>query len=123
MKFWSNMDDRAGHYRRYEKADLHELLVQCGFEDISIIAVGYPFMALFFRLREKMYRASKEAKKQTSQEASKLANTLVSSINRDVEWSYYRFFPFRLVNFLAKIQRLFYKTDKAMNYVVIANKK
>ncbi|GHS95111.1 hypothetical protein AGMMS50276_09520 [Synergistales bacterium] len=73
MKQWSDLDERAGHYRRYEKASLRELFEKSGFENIQIITAGFPFMVFFYRLKEGFYSlaASKKARKQESKKARK----------------------------------------------------
>jgi SAM-dependent methyltransferase len=35
-------DERAGHFRRYERAQLHEILSSAGFHDVAIWTYGFP---------------------------------------------------------------------------------
>jgi SAM-dependent methyltransferase len=44
MKFWTVHDDIVGHLRRYEKAELMQLMQRVGFESVKIMAYGYPFV-------------------------------------------------------------------------------
>ncbi len=43
-KLWSDHDEIAGHFRRYEKQDIIDLLSRHQFERINVIAYGYPFI-------------------------------------------------------------------------------
>ncbi|OGL36141.1 hypothetical protein A3F38_01885 [Candidatus Saccharibacteria bacterium RIFCSPHIGHO2_12_FULL_48_21] len=43
-KYWSVHDEIAGHYRRYDKARLIELLAEVGFKDIKVYSYGFPFI-------------------------------------------------------------------------------
>jgi ubiquinone/menaquinone biosynthesis C-methylase UbiE len=43
QKYWSRDDEIVGHYRRYEKQDLHDKLVEAGYSDIQIVSYGFPF--------------------------------------------------------------------------------
>lgn len=45
-KYWSKDDEIVGHYRRYEKQDLYEKLIETGYSQIKIAAYGFPFQNL-----------------------------------------------------------------------------
>ena len=48
---YGRWDEKAGHYRRYARKDLHEALRTAGFEPLSIQAYGYPLGNLLERAR------------------------------------------------------------------------
>ena len=43
-KLWSDHDEIAGHFRRYERQDIIDLLSRHQFKRIDVIAYGYPFV-------------------------------------------------------------------------------
>ena len=45
-KYFTKDDEIVGHYRRYDKKDLYEILSKSNFSDIKIISYGYPFVNL-----------------------------------------------------------------------------
>lgn len=45
-KYWSKDDEIVGHYRRYEKQDLYEKLIEASYSQIDIAAYGFPFQNL-----------------------------------------------------------------------------
>ena len=46
MRAWGRNDELAGHYRRYEKAALTDLLAATGFEVTAFWSYGFPLVAL-----------------------------------------------------------------------------
>lgn len=44
QKYWAKDDVVVGHYRRYEKHDIEEMLSEEKFKNISIISYGFPFI-------------------------------------------------------------------------------
>lgn len=51
MKYWAVGDEVAGHYRRYEKENLRQLLQEQKFEVLELFSYGFPLINLtsFFR--------------------------------------------------------------------------
>ena len=43
-KLWSDHDEIAGHFRRYERPEITDLLSRQNFKRIDIVAYGYPFI-------------------------------------------------------------------------------
>jgi SAM-dependent methyltransferase len=41
---WGALDEKAGHYRRYEPAQIEDLLQQAGFVDATVILYGFPLV-------------------------------------------------------------------------------
>lgn len=46
QRYWSIDDTIVGHFRRYEKQGLQQLLEQSGFRDVAIVSYGFPFQNL-----------------------------------------------------------------------------
>lgn len=121
MKFWSIHDEITGHYRRYEKHELVSLLKDAGFENISIIAYGYPFINILRQLR--VIYAAKQATQKV--QWSKNQQTQCSGINHvsgKFHWLGLLINPCTVLpfNWLAK---LFNKTDLSEGYIATANKR
>jgi SAM-dependent methyltransferase len=52
MKNFGLRDKRAGHFRRYEKENLHKLLTDSGFEVVRLISYGFPLPKLMNKATE-----------------------------------------------------------------------
>jgi SAM-dependent methyltransferase len=121
MKFWSKDDEIVGHYRRYEKQELHNKLTEAGYSQINIIAYGFPFQNLVRLARISLARlqykekATWEKKKQSQQSAFMVKrkpyiNLIALILNK------YTLYPFNV------IASLFNDKDWAEGYVVSAIK-
>jgi SAM-dependent methyltransferase len=53
MRLWTDNDTRAGHARRYEKADLLEKLKRAGFLVEHVWCYGFPVLNVTYRLSSK----------------------------------------------------------------------
>ncbi len=57
-------DERAGHFRRYDRASLAALLANAGFDDVRVVAygfpIGYPLKLLRDRLAARDLRGTRE---------------------------------------------------------------
>jgi SAM-dependent methyltransferase len=73
---WSVADDRGGHFRRYEKAELKSLLERCGYLPQFFWNYGFPLTAVSRHLRSLIYRI---ARRNQQQEESMLERTMHSS--------------------------------------------
>lgn len=56
MSKWQQVDDYAGHLRRYEQDELERKLRDAGFVDIRIRNYGFPLTNLLYPVREAYYR-------------------------------------------------------------------
>jgi glycosyltransferase involved in cell wall biosynthesis/ubiquinone/menaquinone biosynthesis C-methylase UbiE len=115
---WGASDLRAGHYRRYERAGILELLSDHGFEVVTVRSYGFPLANLTDWMRDLLAeRTRSEWEGRTKEEL-----TRKSGIDRKVEKKLGFFasdvllFPFYL------IQRWFYETDLGTGYVIEARK-
>ena len=74
MKFWSDSDENVGHFRRYEKADIHKLMEDYEINQYKILSYGHPFINGFRLLREsKARREKQELERLTKVEQSALS--------------------------------------------------
>jgi 2-polyprenyl-3-methyl-5-hydroxy-6-metoxy-1,4-benzoquinol methylase len=70
MKQWTENDIRAGHARRYEKADLLEKVRKAGLSVEEFWCYGFPLLNWTYRLSSR-YRLSREARRFTEMELRK----------------------------------------------------
>ena len=120
-KYWSKDDEIVGHYRRYEKQDLYEKLIETGYSQIDIAAYGFPFQNLVrlgrislarFQYNEK---AKWDQKKQSQQSAFMIKNKPYLNL-LGLVLNKYTIHPFNM------IASLFNGMDLAEGYVVSAIK-
>ena len=78
MSKWQAGDEYVGHFRRYEKDELHEKLKEAGFENIEITYYGFPLINLLYPWRNYYY--SKQLKKRIDHDME--AATHKSGISR-----------------------------------------
>jgi SAM-dependent methyltransferase len=43
---WGAHDDRAGHFRRYEREGLKSVVSDAGFRDVEVVCYGFPLLSL-----------------------------------------------------------------------------
>ena len=119
--YWSTDDVIVGHYRRYERQDLHNKLMEAGYSQIKIIAYGFPFQNIIrlgrIALAKYQYKekANWEKEKQSQQSAFMVKRRFI------IDWiglfvNKYTFYPFCV------IASLFNNMDLAEGYVVSARK-
>jgi SAM-dependent methyltransferase len=121
QKYWSKDDEIVGHYRRYEKKDLYNKLLEGGFSQIEILSYGFPFVNIVrlgrILLATNQYaEKNKWDKKKQSQQSAFIIkhrpymNFLALFLNK------YLFYPFSL------FAALFNSLDLSEGYVVSAKK-
>ena len=120
MKYWSFADEASGHYRRYEKENLYSLLEENGLQVLQIKSMGFPFLVMLMPLAH-MIRHKPLQKK--NGRASMTTRTKDTGLIASKLYTLRHLIPFRTLAILAKTQRLFYSTDCAYSYVVVAKKK
>lgn len=114
-KKWLGPHDRyAGHFRRYEKAELAAKLEKAGLQVEKLWAYGVPLANLTKVIGDVVYRKRIVPNREEG--------TKRSGIERGIEWRFRYFsnsfflFPFYL------LQMLFVRTDWATGYIVRARK-
>ena len=120
MKYFSYLDKVSGHVRRYERDELVKLLEDSGYKIDTLFCLGYPLSNILTLPLNHFYRRSQYNKVKHLTDTEK---TRASGYLRLTDFKYRKVVPYWLVYFFSLIQRLFYKTDLGMGYVVVAQKK
>lgn len=119
--FWSFHDGMAGHYRRYEKKDIHYLLKKTGFVNVEVVSYGFPFVNVLRYIR--LLGALKERKEREGLDMQ--GKTEISGIKKYSKdtWNIfkivvnkYTFLPMNLVS------SIFNRFDFSNGYIITAKK-
>jgi SAM-dependent methyltransferase len=126
MKLWTAGDEWAGHYRRYERDQLIELLRASGFEIDEFDCYGFPLTNITERASAAAYRKLIH-RQEASIERNRQANNDRSGIDRRPHLRLYpllKSLPGRLaIRFFLATQKLFLGLDWGSGYIVRARKK
>lgn len=60
MAYWTKYDDAGGHFRRYSKRELTNLLQSSGFKVVKIITYGFPIHLVYLLVKNKLFRFEPE---------------------------------------------------------------
>lgn len=125
MKLWTPGDDWAGHFRRYEQAQLAALLTAAGFEIEVLECYGFPLTNISEQVTGLVSKKAIHRQAARSEENRK-ANNDRSGIDRKPHVAFYPLLnsaPGRLALRLAMAtQKLFLKKDWGSGYIVRARK-
>jgi SAM-dependent methyltransferase len=115
---YGRSDVLVGHVRRYERAELHRLLEDCGFDSIRIVNYGFPVTELTRRISNFLVRNDASYEGMSPVERSiRSAQAKPRAIVRWLRFAGESWVkPFRIV------QRWSYKLDLGDGYVVTAVK-
>jgi SAM-dependent methyltransferase len=119
MKYYSYLDMVSGHVRRYERDELVELLNSTGYKIETLFCLGFPFSNIVSIPFNYFYRRPQYNKIKHLNDKEK---TRASGYLRLTDFRFKMLIPYSLIYFFSVIQRLFYKTDLGMGYVVVAQK-
>ncbi len=119
MKYYSYLDMVSGHIRRYERDELIELLEISGYKIETFFCYGYPFSNIFSIPFNYFYRRPQydNIKHLNNEEKTRASGYL-----RLQDFRFRKVIPYNLIYLFAVIQRLFYRTDLGLGYVVVAQK-
>lgn len=119
QNLFTHSDRLAGHYRRYEKDDLRNMLIRNGLEIRSFISYGYPFTNMLRWLRELVsITAKRKHGLATMENRSKKSGTDLLDINKYFSsWLKYLIYPMYLFS------RLFNRTNLGEGYLIICEKR
>jgi len=128
-KRWNITDLLAGHYRRYDRADVVALIESAHLESSKIHTYGWPTSRVIEQLR--LWVRQRQARKSGIQpdtlQVGDFEQTKASGVERGLET---RLFPIYsslvgkiFFSLAAAVQRLFYSTDLGVSYLVVARKK
>lgn len=116
---YGKSDELVGHVRRYEKAQLHALLVSAGFADIRIVNYGFPVTELTRRFSNFLVRNERSYEGMNAEQRSiRSAQAKPPVIAR-----WLKLFSGRLVLPFCTVQRWFYDLDWGDGYVATAVKR
>jgi SAM-dependent methyltransferase len=125
QKSWTAGDEWAGHFRRYEREGLQQLLCRSGFEVEQFECYGFPLTNLSERLGAISYEKRLRAEKSAGG-GSRKANNERSGIDRRQLLRLYPLmtsWPGRAsLGFFMQLQRLFLATDLGSGYLVRARR-
>lgn len=117
-KYWSSVDDVAGHLRRYEKEELLYLFQKAGMEVETCISIGFPFQVVISRLTDVLvWRKRLRALKGLSNRERTALSGTVSRL-----YGFHKILPYRMLAAMARFQRIFYNTDWGVDFIVVVKK-
>lgn len=124
---WSPSDVWAGHYRRYERDGLEELLTRSGFRVESLHSYGFPLANFIEPIRA--WHHGRLLARQTQQGDAELARkdgTEQSGISRSLEKRLYPLYANLLGSLFMKaafsLQKRFLNSDRGTGYLVLARR-
>jgi SAM-dependent methyltransferase len=71
MRKWQHVDEYAGHYRRYERAELIEKFSASGFRIDAMWCYGFPITQILYPLRQLYYGVSRQGQGLSKEDATK----------------------------------------------------
>lgn len=125
-RLWGINDIRAGHYRRYERSDLVNLMKETGFTIQAMYSYGYPVINLLKRISNVLLELRGLRQRERGDSPSLSEATASSGIKRPI---WVRVFPvysskvfIPVWKTLFHIQRRWYGSDRGTGYVLLAAK-
>jgi SAM-dependent methyltransferase len=128
MKKWSASDVGAGHYRRYERRQLCDLLRTCGIDVVHAEIYGFPLGNALDALRARVFarRLRDGDLLAGGGDDAREANTRRSGVDRKIHaraYPVYAGFPCRLaLDLCCRIQALFGRSELGTGYLVAGKK-
>lgn len=124
---WSASDEWAGHFRRYERADLLQRLEEAGFTGAEIECYGFPLANAIEPLRAHLHRRAMTRQRATSAAPpDREANNSRSGTERSFES---RLFPLQasfagtaIMRASFALQNMSVRTDLGTGYLALARK-
>jgi SAM-dependent methyltransferase len=121
---WNPADVWAGHYRRYRRKDLVDLVEKAGFEVEKIQCYGFPLANIMERLSARVY--ANQTRKRGGDEMNQDDRTSSSGSDRNLLariWPIYSSFAGTLaMRLIWKAQRAFLNGDRGIGYLIVARK-
>ncbi len=127
-KRWDIDDEAVGHFRRYEKSGLVDLLSRSGFAVEHLECWGYPLANIIRPLRNYKYRQKLERQKTAPQsaDARRAALSGESGVDRSFEAKLYPLQASRvgtmIMSCFLKLQEAFAGTELGNGFLVVARK-
>tara|TARA_R110002111_G_scaffold138985_9_gene204781 strand:- start:310 stop:1101 length:792 start_codon:yes stop_codon:yes gene_type:complete len=125
---WNLTDVNAGHFRRYDRPDVIELLQAADLVIERIGTYGWPASRMIEYIRERTTNSSMNRAGETASniEVGDPEKTMASGFNRKIETRFFKYYGSWLGQILfmvaARMQRFFYRTDLGVSFIVHAKK-
>lgn len=125
---WNASDVWAGHFRRYEREELKQLLEETGLTTIVIECYGFPLANVIEPIRGWLHRrALMREGPASSEDQARASNTSRSGTQRTYES---RFYPLQvsvigtaIMRLSFAVQSIFIRTELGTGYLALAQKK
>ena len=126
-KRWNASDVWSGHFRRYERKRLEDLVQETGLSVVHFESYGFPFKNLLDPFRARYHaRQFRRQNVAGDREHTSATNTARSGIERPLESRLFRlqasWVGVLITRFAYRIQALFAGTDWGSGYLVLARR-
>ena len=120
QKYWSRDDEIVGHFRRYEKQELYDKLIEVGYSEIRVESYGFPFINIV-RLARVALAKIQYREKSTWDRKKKSQKSAFIIDRKSYQWIAYLLNKYSLYPFCL-FAALFYNLDLSEGYVASAIK-
>ncbi|HSX47302.1 MAG TPA: methyltransferase domain-containing protein [Patescibacteria group bacterium] len=119
-KYWTIHDEVVGHFRRYNKKQLLNIMEKSGFKDVKVYSYGFPFINILWVARAMHGKQQSKQKKSWSKE-QQTKKSGISQIPKKYDFlglffNKYTFYPLNLIS------SLFNNFDLSEGYILVATK-
>ena len=114
-------DEIMGHYRRYERKELYDLLKKNRFKDIEIVCYGFPLLNITGKIIDVLFRLTHSVKKYKNLSCEE--RSIKSGVKTpDVSTKLVFLFGDSIISLFSFIQKFFFTKDIGAAYVVFGTK-
>lgn len=121
---WNAADEWAGHFRRYRRQDLTQMVEAAGFRVQDVLCYGFPLANVMERATAGFY--ARQSANHEREKLDKTGRTGESGTDRRQLtrlWRFYSVFPVSLLMAgLWNLQRRALRSDRGVGYILIARK-
>lgn len=128
-KKWNVTDIMAGHFRRYEQDEIQSLYEKAGIELVSIQTYGWPTTWFLekIRLAAKLKSLKKAGINTDAIALGDIELSKKSGLDRSIELKFFWLYGNRIFGqpffwFINKFQKIFYRTNLGISYILIGRK-
>ena len=124
QKRWNDSDVWAGHFRRYERAELMTLIEQSGFKIQHFECYGFPLANIIDPIRTHFHKRALRKQIDVDLETARAHNNGRSGTQRNIELRLYplqaSWLGTRIMRVFLRVQDTFLATDRGNGYLIIA---
>jgi len=121
MSKFGMKDEIMGHYRRYERNEIYNLLKNNRFKDIEIVCYGFPLLNITGKVIDILFRLTKSLKKYKNLSCEE--RSIESGVKTpDISKKLVFLFGDTLIALFSFIQKFFFTKDIGAAYVVYGTK-